>query len=647
MPLLARSVWSAFGILSVTLANFTLHSAANPEIMYLVLLGGPFLTFAIGRENFHLMLTFCATAISLSAVLILGNDFFGTPWVNEDIARNYLAPGILVMVFILIGIEMGTFGILAHTDQVRLEASRRQARRASRAKTDFLAAMSHEIRTPMNGVVGMVEILETSKLTTEQSRIVETIRDSSTALLSIIEDILDMSRIEAGKLALTLQQTEILKVFEKSADTLRHFADAHNVTLSMCYDPQLPKFVSCDPGRLRQITLNLLSNAIKFSKSHPGDPRGQVLLSIGYSDQGDLEFSVSDNGIGISSEFIANLFDPFEQSAAVRRHDFGGSGLGLAIVSQLVEKLGGSVDVESQIDCGSTFTVQFPIVDAKGELDLPNLSGKTIASLKSPVDGLPCFKKFIESCNAEFKIFETMDDLIKAAQTQDDNVVYIVPCDFDEVADGSAPLGHSAWTVPEKSKTIFLSNSQDQLAKQDMAGEITLSSSPILISALIDTLVGVFELEFPKQDIRQSSIRQLPKNIRNGDGPRILAAEDNQINRVVLTSQLEQLGHSPIVVENGAKAYEMWEHGDFDLILTDCQMPTVDGFELTRMIREKEAKECMERTPIIAITANALRGEGDRCLSVGMDGYLTKPTTLDDLRKTLEQHLMNVNLVQH
>lgn len=163
-------------------------------------------------------------------------------------------------------------------------------------KTDFLAAMSHEIRTPMNGVVGMVEILETSKLTTEQSRIVETIRDSSTALLSIIEDILDMSRIEAGKLALTLQQTEILKVFEKSADTLRHFADAHNVTLSMCYDPQLPKFVSCDPGRLRQITLNLLSNAIKFSKSHPGDPRGQVLLSIGYSDQGDLEFSVSDNG---------------------------------------------------------------------------------------------------------------------------------------------------------------------------------------------------------------------------------------------------------------------------------------------------------------------------------------------------------------
>ena len=159
--------------------------------------------------------------------------FFGTPLVNEDIARNYLAPGTLIMVFILIGIEMGTFGILAHTDQVRLEASRRQARRASRAKSDFLAAMSHEIRTPMNGVVGMVEILETSKLTTEQSRIVETIKDSSTALLSIIEDSLDMSRIEAGKLALTLQQTEILKVFEKSADTLRHFADAHNVTLSI------------------------------------------------------------------------------------------------------------------------------------------------------------------------------------------------------------------------------------------------------------------------------------------------------------------------------------------------------------------------------------------------------------------------------
>jgi signal transduction histidine kinase/CheY-like chemotaxis protein len=645
MPLLARSVWSAFGILSVTLANFTLPSAANPEIMYLVLLGGPFLTFAIGRENFHLMLTFRATVISLSAVLILGNDFFGTPWVNEDIARTYLAPGTLIMVFILIGIEMGTFGILAHTEQVRLEASRRQARRASRAKSDFLAAMSHEIRTPMNGVVGMVEILETSKLTTEQSRIVETIKDSSTALLSIIEDILDMSRIEAGKLALTLQQTEILKVFEKSADTLRHFADAHNVTLSMCYDPQLPKFISCDPGRLRQITLNLLSNAIKFSKSHPEGPRGQVLLTIGFSKKGDLEFTVSDNGIGIAQEFIESLFDPFEQSAAVRRHDFGGSGLGLAIVSQLVEKLGGSVKVESQIGCGSSFTVQFPIVDAKGQTDLPDLTGKTIAGVKNPVDGLPCFKKIIEGCNAEFKTFETREALVEAAQTQNDNVVYIIPCGTDEGVDENASIGHEAWEIPEESKTIFLSNSQDQFANQELAGEIILSSSPILISALIDTLVGIFELEFPKQDIRHSSILPLPAKVEEGGGPRILAAEDNQINRVVLTSQLEKLGHSAVVVEDGAKAFEAWQRGGCDLILTDCQMPTVDGFELTRMIREKEAVEGLARTPIIAITANALRGEGDRCLAVGMDGYLTKPTSLEDLRAALELHFVQVGSV--
>jgi len=178
-----------------------------------------------------------------------------------------------------------------------------------------------------------------------------------------------------------------------------------------------------------------------------------------------------------------------------------------------------------------------------------------------------------------------------------------------------------------------------------LAGEIILPSSPILVTALIDTLVGVFELEFPKQDIRHSSIQPLPAKVEEGGGPRIRAAEDNQINRVVLTSQLEKLGHSAVVVEDGAKAFEAWQRDGCDLILTDCQMPTVDGFELTRMIREKEAVEGLARTPIIAITANALRGEGDRCLAVGMDGYLTKPKSLQDLRAALELHFVQVGSV--
>ncbi|WP_439143575.1 ATP-binding protein [Planktotalea sp.] len=644
MPLLGRSVWSAGGIVAVTLASFTIHEAANPELMYLILLGGPFLTFAVGRENLQLIIVTSATAISLVAVLLLGNDFFGTPWVGEAIAEKYVANGMLVMVFILIAVEMAAFGILAHTNQVKMEASNTQARLASRAKTDFLAAMSHEIRTPMNGVVGMVEILESSKLTTEQSRIVETIRDSSTALLSIIEDILDMSRIEAGKLELKLQKTELLSVFEKSADTLRHFAEAHHVTLSINYDPDLPEYLSCDPGRLRQITLNLLSNAIKFSKRPPEDPKGQVLLTVGYNDQGNLKVEVSDDGIGISEDFLSSLFDPFEQSAEVRRHEFGGSGLGLAIVSQLVEKLNGSIGVESQRGQGSTFTVHLPILDQEGQIRLPNLADKTIAYLQNSDGGMHYFQKLIERSGGHFMTFETQEDLITAAQIQNDNVVYIVPYAFENWQNDTATDGSNTWNFSDNTNVIFLSSAHHQLANHSQQEHIVLPSAPILNSALINALERAFNIKAPAPDIGQSNETALLSDKKDSDAPRILAAEDNGINRVVLESQLAQLGYAPIIVEDGAKAYEAWKLGEFDLILTDCQMPIVDGFELTRKIREDEAKDGLNSIPIIAITANAVRGEGERCVAAGMDAYLTKPTTLAELKSTLGKHVKNAGV---
>ena len=637
-PLLARSIWTAMGIFVFSLSNFKIHPAGDPELMYIVMIGGPFLTFAIGRENLHLAVAVAATIISLCAVLVLGNDYFGPPWIGEAVAKKYLASGTLIMVVLLICMEMATFGILAHGTQKRLEASRKEARRASRAKTDFLAAMSHEIRTPMNGVVGMAEILENSELTAEQSRMVETIRDSSIALLTIIEDILDLSRIEAGKLSLTLQQTEILKVFEKSADTLRPFAEAHNVTLSMCFDPRLPKFMNCDPGRLRQITLNLLANAIKFSKRSPEDPSGQVFLYLRLTEQGDLELVVSDDGIGIAPEFLADLFDPFEQSAEVRRHDFGGSGLGLTIVAQLVEKFGGSIDVESELGHGTTFTVQLPIDDPAGQINLPDLSGKTVACFQDSDHGAANLQKCVECCNGEFKIYETKEDLISAAQVKNDNVVYIVPFALNRLQDDSSPVGPTAWNFHPGTKTIFMSRSQIHLAEQNMQDHIVLMSSPVLTSALCEALVQIFDLKTAHGYIPQLEASQ--SNSSNSDAPaiRILAAEDNKINQLVLTAQLKELGHSAAVVDDGAKAYELWKQGDFDLILTDCQMPNVDGFELLAMIREEEAAQHTGPIPIIAITANALRGEGERCLSLGMDAYLTKPTTLGELENTLNKH---------
>ncbi|SMX31377.1 ATP-binding protein [Actibacterium lipolyticum] len=637
-PLLARVIWVSSGIVAVTLANFTLHPAANPEIMYLVLIGGPFLTFAIGRENLQLALTLSATAVSLSSVLILGHDYFGPPLVSEEVAEKYIAPGTLVMVLVLVSLEMATFGIMAHHFQEKLEASRKKARLASRAKTDFLAAMSHEIRTPMNGVVGMIEILENSNLSTEQCRIVETIHDSSMALLTIIEDILDMSRIEAGKLELALQKTDILSVFEKSADTLRPFAEAHNVCLSIYSDPNLPQYMTCDPGRLRQITLNLLSNAIKFSKRPAEDECGHAILVVQLGKHGALEIIVADDGIGIDSSFLENLFDPFEQSSKVKVSNFGGSGLGLAIVAQLVGKFGGVIEVASELGQGATFTVQMPIVDPEGRVDPPDLRGKTIACYKGMNWSLGHFQQFVETCNGAFKVYETKEDLVAAAQSHSEDVVYLV-CYRDENSGGNGPTGRDAWDFPPDTKAIYLTRSQNHLSDQYARKHIVLLGGPVLPSAFADALRRAFDPTFVPQEPRGVTTEEAQKCTKDPSAPRILAAEDNKINRLVLVAQLEKLGFTAVVVEDGAKAYELWKRGSFDLILTDCQMPELDGFELTRMIRTEEAQNGGRRIPIIAITANALRGEADHCLSVGMDGYLSKPTSLSGLEDTLNRHL--------
>ena len=645
-PLLARTVWVSSGIVAVTLANFTIHPTANPEIMYLVLIGGPFLTFTIGNENLQLILTLGATALSLTAVFVLGHDYFGPPLIEEPMASKYIGPGTLVMVLVLVSIEMATFGIMAHHFQKRLEASRKKARLASRAKTDFLAAMSHEIRTPMNGVVGMIEILESSNLTTEQSRIVETISDSSMALLTIIEDILDMSRIEAGKLELALEKTDILSVFEKSADTLRPFAEAHNVCLSIHSDPDLPRFMTCDPGRLRQITLNLLSNAIKFSKRPAAEPCGRAMLKVQRGTEGTLEIVVSDNGIGVDSSFLESLFEPFEQSSKVKVNNFGGSGLGLAIVSQLVEKFGGSIEVDSEFGQGATFTVQIPILDPEGSIKLPDLSGKTIACYQGMNWNLNQFRTIAEASNGEFKVYETKEDLVTAAQSSNDDVVYLV-CFQNENGDKTVATGHDAWNFSPDTKAIYLTRSQSHLSEQYVRNHIVLLGGPVLPSAFADALTRAFNPSAPQQPSPVQITGERSRSREDVAELRILAAEDNEINRMVLLAQLEKLGVSPVVVENGAKAYEQWKSGNFDLILTDCQMPELDGFELTRMIRAEEAESGANGIPIIAITANALRGEADRCLSEGMDGYLSKPTSLNGLEDILSQHLPKNGLLQN
>jgi PAS domain S-box-containing protein len=509
------------------------------------------------------------------------------------------------------------------TEQKRIEEA---AHAASRAKSEFLANMSHEIRTPMNGVLGMVEILQETKLNAMQHRLLGTIQHSSQALLNILNDILDYSKIDAGRLDIECIPTCPRVIAEEIVQLM--ISQARSVTLCVFVSPELPLWIASDPSRLRQILLNLLGNAIKFTSGVQGRA-GQVSLNVLPCERDDghagIRFDIVDNGIGIAPEVIATLFQPFAQADASTARKFGGTGLGLSISRRLAGLMGGEIKLSSQIGAGSVFTLELPLIaapdDEKEELNLTGINVLAVLRDDWSVEHVPAYCR---TAGATVTVCADLNDGALDAE--------------------SILLLGAGVELPEWSKKLNVVRlvSRDHVNAVSVY-EFAVPMAPMLYQDLISALAlaagRLTHMDLAHAPDRRNSPRIKVPALDEAvcAGQLILLAEDNETNREVMLEQLRLLGYVAEVATDGVEALKMWRSGRYGMLLTDCHMPNMDGFELTRAIRNAEAGGV--HLPIIAVTANAMQGEAQHCRSCGMDDYLSKPLRLDELGRMLSKWL--------
>ncbi len=530
--------------------------------------------------------------------------------------------------------------IIANID---LERAREEAENASRAKSSFLAAMSHEIRTPMNGVIGMLDILTHSKLDEQQHDAVKTIRESGLSLLHLIDDILDFSKIEAGRLDLEQVPISLNNKVEGICTSLASVARKKNVDLTLFIDPKIPARVNSDPTRLRQILYNLIGNAIKFSGDLP-DRRGRVSVRVNLSpSKGEFEFTIADNGIGMTRETKNRIFDAFSQAETSTTRRFGGTGLGLPITKHLVNMMHGKITVKSRLHQGSDFKVVLPlkIADTTPEQPAEELDNIHCVVIENPHNHANDLGAYLEHAGAQLSIASNRLEAIALSKKLPKPVVVIH--DAHHLVMDTAQL-LSDFAHAGDVRHVVLGQGHRQHACDENDNIVTLNSDVLRRKVFVRAVAIAAGRASP--EIAQTPIEQNGHIIADitptaSEARRqnrlVLVAEDDSINQKVILKQLGLLGLAGEVAGNGKEALKLWRKGGYALVLTDLHMPKMDGYELTEIIRREEKDG--HRIPILALTANALRGETTRATAAGMDDYLTKPIELKVLGEALNKWL--------
>jgi signal transduction histidine kinase/CheY-like chemotaxis protein len=537
--------------------------------------------------------------------------------------------------------EMLALAVLHDQAKVSLENARDMATQTALAKSEFLANMSHEIRTPMNGVLGMLDLLRDTNMSRSQWDLVETAYASAEALLAILNDILDFSKLEAGKLEVEQIDFNLATLVEDICSLLATRAHSKDLELNCCMPVDMPRYWKGDPNRIRQVLTNLLGNAIKFTE------QGEVSVTLKYihsnEGQNNINFEVRDTGVGIPTDVQTHLFQPFSQAETNTARRFGGTGLGLSISKNLVRLMGGTIGLESVPGLGACFWFILPLTlsEAKEIYTPPvDITGKRILVVDDNTTNRTILKHYL----IHWGFIVGQAESGRAALIElEDAIANGIPYDLALLdmhmpgMDGQslAKIITDTPALTGMPRILLSSGGLIGDAERLALGFTQSLLKPVRQSQLFDAIANAL----------YASVRIAPEKaktetpIPSYQGKKLLVVEDNKVNQKVITGMLAKFQVVPDIVDNGQLALDKLEQSTYDLILMDCQMPVLDGYQAVRELRRREIAQGSTRQAVVALTAHALTGEREKCLAAGMDDYLTKPITWASLAEILARWL--------